>query len=196
MQEDMRQVRQEAGSQWWVLVVRGVAAVLFGILALVWPVITLLTLVVLFGAFAIVNGVFTLIGAFRDPHPREPRAWMIVAGILGILAGVIAWVWPGITTFALLMLIAAYAVVDGVMEIVAAVRRRMAGEAEVLYFASGVLAVIFGVLLFVWPARGALAITWLIGLFAIAYGVSLLVLAFRTRGVRHRGTAGTAAHAA
>jgi uncharacterized membrane protein HdeD (DUF308 family) len=192
----MQDVREEAGRHWWVLGVRGVCAILFGILAIVWPLITLITLVILFGAFAIVNGIFTLIGAFRGAHPRDSKIWMIVSGVLGIVAGIIAWVWPGLTAFALLMLIAAYAVVVGVAEVIAAVRRRTAGDTDWMYLVSGVLAVIFGILLFAWPASGALALTWLIGIFAIVYGVSLLYLAFRIRGVRHRGMAGTAPHAA
>ncbi|WP_405140849.1 HdeD family acid-resistance protein [Sphaerisporangium sp. NBC_01403] len=190
----MQDVRAEVGHHWWVLAVRGACAILFGILAIVWPLITLVTLVILFGAFAIVNGVFSLIGAFRGAHPGESRIWMIVSGVLGILAGIVAWVWPGITTLALLLLIAAYAVVIGAAEIIAAIRRRTAGDTDWTHVVSGVLAVIFGILLFAWPASGALALTWLIGIFAIVYGASLLFLAFRVRDVGHRGTAGTAAH--
>ncbi|MEV7964556.1 HdeD family acid-resistance protein [Sphaerisporangium sp. NPDC088356] len=192
----MQDVRAEVGRHWWVLAVRGACAILFGILAIVWPLITLLTLVILFGAFAIVSGVFTLIGAFRGDHPGDSKIWMIVSGVVGVLAGIVAWVWPGITALALLLLIAAYAVVIGVVEIVAAFRRRKAtGETDWMYALSGVLAVIFGILLFVWPASGALALTWLIGIFAIVYGASLVYLAVRDRGVGHRGTAGSAAHA-
>ncbi|MEU9885173.1 HdeD family acid-resistance protein [Sphaerisporangium sp. NPDC051011] len=183
------------GRQWWVLAVRGACAIVFGILAIIWPLITLLTLVVLFGIFAIVSGIFTLVGAFRGHHPGGSRTWMIVAGVLSVIAGIIAWIWPGITAFALLMLIAAYAVVIGISEIIAALRRRKAGETEWMWMVTGVLPVIFGILLFVWPAPGALALTWLIGIFAIVYGVSLLVLAYRVHDLGHRGAAGTAAHA-
>ncbi|WP_250563062.1 HdeD family acid-resistance protein [Sphaerisporangium fuscum] len=195
MQEHMQALRQEVGRHWWVLAIRGVVAIVFGVLALAWPLITLLALVVLFGAWAIVSGIFTLIGAFRGAHSAEFRAWMIVSGVLGIVAGLIAWAWPGITALALLMLIAAYAVIIGAVEIIATVRRHRAGETDWMYLASGVLAVIFGILLFIWPAKGALAVTWLIGVFAIVYGVSLLVLAYRVREIAHRGPAGTAAHA-
>ncbi|MEU8269848.1 HdeD family acid-resistance protein [Sphaerisporangium sp. NPDC049002] len=190
----MQDVRAEVGHHWWVLAVRGACGILFGILAIVWPLITLLTLVILFGAFAIVNGVFTLIGAARGTHPGDSKTWMIVSGVIGVLAGIVAWVWPGITALVLLLLIAVYAVVMGVAEIVTGIRRRTAGDTDWTHMISGVLAVIFGILLFAWPAAGALALTWLIGIFAIAYGVSLLFLAFRARDVGHRGTAGTAAH--
>ncbi|WP_203985923.1 HdeD family acid-resistance protein [Sphaerisporangium rufum] len=183
------------GRQWWAIAARGACAIIFGVLALVWPLITLLTLVVLFGAFAIVSGAFTLFGALRGEPGRDPRTWLIVSGVLAVLAGIIAWIWPGITAFALLMLIAAYAIVIGVAEIVAAVRRRAGGDTEWMYIVSGALAIIFGILLFAWPATGALALTWLIGLFAIVYGISLLVLAYRVHDIGHRGAAGTTAHA-
>jgi uncharacterized membrane protein HdeD (DUF308 family) len=191
----MHEARNEVGRHWWVYAVRGVCAILFGVLAIVWPLITLLTLVILFGAYAIVSGAFTLVGAFRGDHPRGSMTWMIVSGVLGVIAGIVAWVWPAITALALLVLIAAYAVVIGAIEIIAAVRRRGTGEMEWMYIVSGALAVVFGLLLFAWPASGALALTWLIGVFAIVYGISLIYLAYRARGVAHRGTAGSAAHA-
>ncbi|MFC6084265.1 HdeD family acid-resistance protein [Sphaerisporangium aureirubrum] len=188
----MRLVAEETTRHWWSYAVRGAAAVLFGILAIFWPLITLMTLVVLFGVFAVVSGVITLVGAVRGGDPEDSKPWAIASGILGIVAGVAAWLWPGITTFALLMLIAAYAVVVGVTEIVAALRRRSSGETEWMYVVYGGLAVLFGILMFLWPASGALALTWLIGIFAIVYGGALLVLAYRIHGVRHKGAAGTA----
>lgn len=191
----MHEMRDGVVHQWWVYAVRGACAILFGILALVWPLITLRTLVILFGAFAVVSGIFTLIGAFRGDHSAGSRTWMIVSGILSILAGLLAWVWPVITALALLMLIAAYAVVIGVIEVIAAIRRRAEGETDWMYLISGALAVAFGLLLFAWPASGALALTWLIGVYAIVYGISLLYLAYRNREVGHRGTAGSTAHA-
>lgn len=191
----MRLVAEETTRHWWSYAVRGVAAVLFGVLAIVWPLMTLLTLVVLFGAFAVVSGVVTLISVMRGGHPAESRPWALASGALSIVAGVVAWLWPGITTFALLMLIAAFAVLIGAMEIAAALRRRGNGETEWMYLAYGGLAVLFGILMFMWPGSGALALTWLIGIFAIVYGAALLVLAYRIRDVRHKGTAGTAPHA-
>ncbi|MEO3813067.1 HdeD family acid-resistance protein [Sphaerisporangium sp. B11E5] len=191
----MRVVAEETTRHWWSYAVRGVAAVLFGILAIVWPLMTLFTLVVLFGAFAVISGVITLVGTARGDHPGESRPWAIASGVLGIAAGVIAWLWPGITTFALLMLIAAYAVLIGGAEIVAAFRRRRSGETEWMYVVYGALAVLFGILMFLWPASGALALTWLIGIFAIVYGAALLMLAYRIRDVRQKGAAGTAPHA-
>ncbi|WP_433243069.1 HdeD family acid-resistance protein [Streptosporangium sp. CA-135522] len=179
---------EELSRMWWVYLVRGLCAILFGLLAIVWPGITTYALVVVFGAYAIVNGVFALFGSGRGGS----RLWMIVYGVISILAGIAAFVWPGITALALLFLIASWAVVTGVAEIVAAIRLRKALEGEWMFIVSGVLSVLFGVLLLVWPASGALAVVWLIGTMAIVYGIALLALAFRVKalGSRRPGTPG------
>lgn len=168
---------------WWIPVLRGVLAILFGILALFWPGITILALVIVFGAYAIVDGVFALIAAFRGPT-EEHRVGMAAVGVLGILAGVVALLWPGITALALLLVIAAWFVATGVFEIIAGVRLRKEIENEWLPILSGVVSVIFGILLLAWPAGGALAIAWLIGLSAIAYGITLIALGLRLRKTR------------
>jgi uncharacterized membrane protein HdeD (DUF308 family) len=180
-------------SAWWILAIRGAAAIVFGVLALVWPGITILALVIVFGAYAIVDGVFALVGAIRGV-PGESRPWLALVGVLGIVAGILVFVWPGITTLVLLMLIAAWFVVTGIFEIVAAIRLRAVLENEWMTVVSGVLSVVFGILLFIWPVRGAIALAWLIGVFAIVYGAALLVAAFRMRGLTsgpttHGGTA-------
>jgi uncharacterized membrane protein HdeD (DUF308 family) len=180
-------------SVWWILAIRGAAAVVFGILALFWPGITILALVIVFGAYAIVDGVFSLIGAMRGT-PGESRPWMVVVGVLGIVAGILTFLWPGITALVLLMLIAAWFVVTGIFEIIAAVRLRAVIRNEWMTAVTGVLSVIFGILLFIWPVRGAVALAWLIGIFAIVYGVALLAAAFRVHaltagGPRPSGTA-------
>ncbi|MBB2911166.1 uncharacterized membrane protein HdeD (DUF308 family) [Streptosporangium becharense] len=172
----------ELSRTWWVYLVRGACAILFGLLAVVWPDITLYALVVVFGAFAVVNGVFSLFNAGRGGS----RAWMILAGVVGILAGVAVLLWPGITALSLLVLIAAWAIAVGILEIVAAVRLRKVMEGEWTFIVSGVLSVLFGLLLLAWPAAGALAMIWLIGTMAIVYGVALLMLAFRLRGLGMR----------
>ncbi|GAA2408706.1 HdeD family acid-resistance protein [Actinomadura vinacea] len=165
---------------WWVLAVRGGFAVLFGLAALIWPGITVVALVLLFGAFALVDGVIALVGAIRGGFGRS-RAWAAVTGIAGIVLGLVALIWPGITAFALLMLIAVWAIVVGVFEIVSAIALRREIEGEWLYVATGTISVLFGVVLFAWPAAGALAVVWLIGLFAIVLGALLLGAAFRLR---------------
>jgi uncharacterized membrane protein HdeD (DUF308 family) len=165
---------------WWVLAVRGGFAVLFGLAALFWPGITVLALVILFGAYALVDGVMALVGAIRGGFGRS-RAWAAVTGVAGIVLGLVALIWPGITAFALLMLIAAWAVVVGVFEIVSAVALRREIEGEWFYIAAGALSVLFGVVLFAWPASGAVALVWLIGAFAIVVGAMMIGSAFRLR---------------
>ena len=186
---------------WWTFVLRGVLAVLFGILTFVWPGLALLSLVFLFGFYAITDGVLSIIAAFR--HRRgdvataaalAPAAadantpwWaMLIIGILGILAGLGALFMPGISALALLFVICAWAVATGVMSIVAAVRLRKVIEGEWLLALSGVLSIAFGVLAAIFPGAGALAIVLWIGAYAIVYGIMLTVLGFRLRSwMRH-----------
>lgn len=165
---------------WWVLAVRGGAAVLFGLVALIWPGITVLALVLLFGAYALVDGVLALYAALAGrPEAEGRRGWLVLEGVAGVLAAIGAAVWPGITALVLLYLIAAWALVTGVAEIVAAIRLRREIQGEWLMALSGVLSVVFGLLAFFFPAAGALAVVWLIATYAIVFGVVLLVLAFR-----------------
>jgi uncharacterized membrane protein HdeD (DUF308 family) len=177
---------EELARTWWVYLIRGVCAILFGLLAIAWPGITLYALVIVFGAYAIVNGVFELFSSGRGGS----RGWMIFSGIGSILVGLVVLLWPGITALILLLLIASWAVVVGILEIVAAITLRRVVEGEWMFIVSGVLAALFGILLFLWPATGALAIAWLIGVMAIVYGISLLALAFRLRGVGSYGPSG------
>ncbi|MFD0688538.1 HdeD family acid-resistance protein [Actinomadura fibrosa] len=165
---------------WWVLAVRGAFAVLFGIAAWVWPHITVLALVILFGLYALVDGVIALAEGVRGAR-GGPRGMLLLAGAAGVVLGVVALAWPGITAFVLLMLIAAWAVVTGVFEIIAAVALRRELQGEWAYALTGAVSVLFGVLLFAWPASGAVAVAWLIGFFAILFGAALLGAAFRLR---------------
>jgi uncharacterized membrane protein HdeD (DUF308 family) len=167
---------------WWAVVLRGVAAVLFGLMALIWPGITLLVLVALFGAYALVDGLFALGSAiFGGGNTAGSRVWLAVEGVAGIVAGIMTFFWPGITTLVLLWLIAAWALVTGVFEIVAAIRLRREIQGEWLLALSGALSVVFGIMLMVWPAAGALALVILIGLYAILFGVVLIWLGLRLR---------------
>ena len=168
---------------WWLLVLRGVLAIAFGILAFVQPKITLSALVLVFGAYALINGIFTLMVALRAPK-GTPRIGMVVfLGLLGIAAGVLTFFYPGITALSLLVVIAWWAILTGVFEIVAAIRLRQELTNEWLLILSGVLSVAFGVLLIVMPNAGALSIIWLIGIYAVLYGILLLALAFRLKGL-------------
>jgi uncharacterized membrane protein HdeD (DUF308 family) len=168
---------------WWLVVLRGVFAIMFGVLALAWPRLTLFALVILFGAYALVDGVINLGTAIFGDRPAR-RGWLIVEGLAGIAIGVLTFFWPGVTALALLWLIAAWALITGVLEIAAAIRLRKEIRNEWLLALSGVLSVVFGLTLAIWPTSGALAVVVVIGIFATAYGVALVFLGFHLRTLR------------
>jgi uncharacterized membrane protein HdeD (DUF308 family) len=177
---------------WWIVALQGVAAIVFGILALVWPGITLLALVFLFAAYALVDGALALIRGFRrGGDGGRPDWWRIARGVVGIAAGVIAFTMPGITAYVLLILIAAWAIVSGAIELVAAYQLRDVIHGEWLLVLDGAVAIVFGIALIAFPSAGAVAVVWLIGAFTIVSGVILLVIAFRSRA-RARRTGSTA----
>lgn len=167
---------------WWSAALRGAVAVLFGLAALLRPDITLVALVVLFGAYALIDGVFALVGIFGGADSGASRLWLLVRGVAGIVAGLIAFVLPGITALALLYLIALWAIVAGVAEIVIAIELRKRIRGEWAMIAGGAVSVVFGVLLALLPWVGILSLVWLIGIYAIVFGVLLLIAAFRVRG--------------
>jgi uncharacterized membrane protein HdeD (DUF308 family) len=190
---DESNVVSQLGPRWGWIALRGVAAISFGVLAFLLPGLTLAVLVVLWGAYVLVDGVLALAAAFRLRDGGR-RMWSLLAvGLLGIVVGVLTFVWPGITALALLLLIAAWAIATGVLEIVAAVRLRKEIDNEWLLVVSGIASVVFGVLLVIWPASGALALVWLIASFALLLGVLLIALAFRLRGLAHHGAGPAAA---
>ena len=191
-------VVDQLARHWWVIGLRGLAAILFGVLAFVWPGMTLAVLVLLFGAYALVDGVLTLIAAFRGGV--QHRIVMLVEGVVSVLAGLAAFVWPGLTALVLLYIIAFWAIVTGVLEIVAAIRVRRAISNELGLVIGGVLSVVFGVVLLIAPGAGALAVIFLIGAYAVVFGIALLGLAWRLRehhqtAIRGAPLGGTAATA-
>ncbi len=178
-----------ASRNWGWIALRGVVAILFGILGFMWPAITLGALVLLWGAYALVDGVLALIGAFRVRDRGGPFWRLLLVGVAGIAAGLLAFVMPGITALVLLMFIAAWAILIGVFQVAAAIRLRREIEGEWLLALSGVLSVAFGVLMVLRPGQGALAVVWLLAGYAIVFGVLLLVLGFRLRGLRRPAAA-------
>jgi uncharacterized membrane protein HdeD (DUF308 family) len=166
---------------WWLILLRGVFAVIFGVLTFIWPAGSLLTLVFLYGAYAFVDGIFALAAAFTGGGPA-PRWWLAIVGVLGVGAGLATFIWPGMTALVLLLFIAGWAIAGGVMQIIGAIQLRKEIDNEWLLAASGVISVIFGVALAVQPGVGALALITVIGVFAIIYGVVLILLALRLRG--------------
>jgi uncharacterized membrane protein HdeD (DUF308 family) len=175
---------QRVADHWWVFGLRGIAAIIFGILAFIWPGVTLTLLILLWGAYALIDGVLGLVGSFRTG--QEHRWALLLEGIVGIAAGVATFVWPGLTALVLVYIIAAWALVTGVLEIVGAIRLRKVIDNEWWMAISGALSILFGIILFVAPGAGALALVWLIAAYAIVFGVILLALAFRLRGMAHR----------
>lgn len=177
-------MRENLTRYWWAVVLRGAAAILFGIMALIWPDITLIVLVALFGAYVLVDGIISLATAIAGSRGRGRRGWLVFEGIVSVLLGVLTFLWPDITALVLLWVIAAWALVTGVLEIVAAVRLRREIRGEWLLALGGVLSVLFGILLIVWPAAGALAVVFLIGIYAIMFGAALVGLGLRLRRIR------------
>jgi uncharacterized membrane protein HdeD (DUF308 family) len=170
-------------NNWGMVLVRGILAILFGIAALVVPGITLIVLVALFGAYALVDGVILSLLAI-EARKGHPNWWlMLLSGLVGIAAGLVTLVWPGITAASLFYVIVAWVIGTGIFETIYALRFRKEIEGEGLLVLDGVLSVAFGILLIAQPAAGALAVVWMIGVFAIAYGVILVVLAFRLRNL-------------
>jgi uncharacterized membrane protein HdeD (DUF308 family) len=167
---------------WWMLLLRGIAAVVFGIVILVWPQIALTTLVLMWGAYAVVDGIFALVMGFQG-QPVYANRWLtILEGVVSIIAGVVAFVRPDITALALLYVIAGWAIVTGILEFIAAIELRKEISGEFWLGLSGVLSVVFGVLLFVYPGAGLLSLLWLLAVYAIAFGGAMIFLSFRLRG--------------
>ena len=170
-------------SNWDMFLVRGILAILFGIATLLMPGITLVVLVVLFGAYALLDGVVLSIIAIKE-RKAHPDWWlMLLTGLVSIAAGVVTFAWPGITTVSLFYVIVAWAIVTGIAEAIYAIRFRKVIEGEWLLVLDGILSAAFGVLLIAQPVAGALAVLWMIGVYAIAYGAMLVVLAFRLRNL-------------
>lgn len=170
---------------WWMMLIRGLGAIVFGVLVILLPDLALPALILLFAAYVAVDGIFSLAQAWaaRSVHDRW---WVnLIEGIAGLAAAVIAVLWPGLTALALLYLIAAWAVITGVFEIAAAFELRKQITNEIWLGISGILSVVFGGLLFAFPGSGALAVLWIIGAYSFVFGIMLCVLAFHLREFRH-----------
>jgi uncharacterized membrane protein HdeD (DUF308 family) len=172
---------EQLSREWWLLALRGLIGIAFGVVAFLWTGITLLALVALFGAYMFVDGVFALVQAFRFRHERERWPMLLLEAVLGIAIGVLTFFWPGITALAWLYTIAAWAVVSGILEIVLAIRLRREIKNEWLLALTGVASIALGIVLALMPLAGLLAWVWVIGSYAIVFGVLLIALAFRLR---------------
>jgi len=183
-----RHLASSLSRSWWLLVLRGIAAILFGAIAYAQPGISLAALVLLFGAYSTADGILAFCTAIAGSKAHESWWILLLEGLLGIGVGVLTFLAPGVTALALLLYIAVWAVATGVLEIAAAIRLRKEMEHEWLLLLSGLASVAFGGILMARPSAGALAVLWLIGSYAIVFGVLLLMLAFRVRGFAGRLT--------
>ena len=172
---------------WWVLALRGLLAVLFGFAALVLPLGNLEAVGRLFGVYAILEGALVVLIGMRGTLYRGA---FLSEGAFGIVAGLVALAWPGVTALVLLYVVAIWAILSGIAEMIAAVALRREIEGEWVLFLVGVLSVVLGVAMAVLPSVGVLSLIWLVGLYALAVGVAMIVLAFRVRDVRRRGSSG------
>jgi len=172
-------------SNWWSLVLRGVVGVLLGLFTFAWPGITLAGIVLVFGAYALIDGVVSLAGALRAIQARERWGVLVLEGLVGIGAAVVTAFWPAITALALVYIIAAWAIITGVLEISAALRLRQYIRGEWLLALGGIASVIFGFLVMIAPIAGALVIALWFGAYALLFGVLMVALGIRLRSSQH-----------
>lgn len=165
---------------WWLLLLRGIAGIVFGVLAFVWPGITLLTMIIFYGAYALMDGVFAIGAAFRGGDAQS-RWWLILIGLLGIAAGLLTFLWPGLTALALATFIGVWSLIHGVFEIVGAIKIRKEIDNEWWLILSGAISVLFGLVLLIRPGEGVLALIWVIGAYSIIFGALLVAFALRLR---------------
>jgi uncharacterized membrane protein HdeD (DUF308 family) len=165
---------------WWLILLRGICALVFGILTFIWPGITLLTLIAFYGAFALIDGMLSIWAAIFGGN-MAPRWWLLIVGLLGVAAGLITLLMPGVTALVLLFFIAFWAIATGAMQIVGAIRLRKEIDNEWMLIAGGALSILFGVILLVQPGAGALGLLFVIGAYAVIYGVILIGFSLKLR---------------
>ena len=178
-----RPLLRHLAEYWWLVLLRGIAAVVFGLLAFFMPAIAGLSLVFLWGAYTLADGILSLwAGIAGKEASTGSRWWLALTGLLGIAAGLIAFLAPGLTATVLLIFIAVWSIAIGVMAIIGAIKLRKEIEGEWLLILSGAFAIIFGILMFTRPASAALAVVWMIATFAIVFGIDMILLAFKLKG--------------
>lgn len=168
---------------WWILLLRGISAIAFAVLAWWQPALTLAALVLLFGAYVLADGVLGVWAAFRGREQNRHWWLLLLWGLVGIVAGLATFVVPGLTALILLFYIAAWAIASGVLQLFTAIRLRKQIQGEFLMGLGGVISVLFGLCLIVWPGAGALSLIWLIAFWAALFGVLMVVLAFKLKGM-------------
>ena len=176
------EVLRSLADNWWLLLLRGIAAIAFGVLTFFWPGLTLVALTLLWGAYALMDGVIAIWAAFNaSGGDAGPRWWLGLSGVAGTLAGVVTFYYTGTTTLVLLMFIAVWAIIIGILQIWGAIALRKVLQHEWLLILNGVLSIAFGVVLLAQPGTGALALAWTIAWYAIFFGCLYVALAFRLK---------------
>lgn len=175
------QLAHALSRHWWVLLVRGLAAIVFGVLALAMPLVSLTSLILLFGAYSLFDGIVGVWSALGTHREHDHWVALLLWGILGVVVGLLTFLAPGVTALALLFYIAIWAIATGSLQIVTAIRLRKEIEGELLLVIAGLASVAFGVLLMAQPAAGALAVVMLIGTYAVLFGLLLVLLAFKVK---------------
>jgi uncharacterized membrane protein HdeD (DUF308 family) len=178
---------------WWALLIRGIAAIIFGALCFAMPGVTIRVLIWLFGAFALVDGVFGLIAYLQAKKAGEDHGGLLFEALVGIAVGLAVLFWPGLTAVVLLYFIGGWAIMRGIFEIVAAVKLRKVIKGEFWMILGGIVSVLFGITLFARPGVGALAVIWIIGVYAIIFGIVLVGLAFVAKKLGKEITSATEA---
>jgi uncharacterized membrane protein HdeD (DUF308 family) len=171
---------------WWSLVIRGSAAILFGLLSIAWPGVTVGALVLLFGVYALIDGIVALAGIRKASAEHQRWGALVVEGIVGILAALATFAWPAITAVVLIYMIAAWALITGVLEIAAAIQLRQHVSGELLLALAGLASIAFGVLLMIFPLTGALLLAVWLGVYCLFFGVTLILLGLRLRSHHRR----------
>ncbi|HWS84031.1 MAG TPA: DUF308 domain-containing protein [Ktedonobacteraceae bacterium] len=166
---------------WRMLALRGILAILFGLIVITVPGIALLAFIYVFGAYALIDGIIAVVVSLRERGSLNRWGWVLFEGILSIVAGLVAFELPGLTALALLYLVAAWAIATGVLEIVAGLAIRTFEAREWLLILAGILSVVFGILLIRFPGAGLLSLLWLVSIYAIIFGILLIIRAFQLR---------------
>lgn len=177
----MKDLTSMLSKYWWVLAIRGVGAIAFGVLAIAWPGLTLALMVMFFGAYILFDGIIGIVDLISYRNTLENWWLLLLEGVLGVVIGLLTLLMPGITGYLLLMFVAAWAIAGGVLRIIAAIRLRDHIQGEWILAVGGALSILFGALLVLAPHAGIVSLAWIIGFWAIAFGVLFILLALRLR---------------
>jgi uncharacterized membrane protein HdeD (DUF308 family) len=177
---------------WWLFLLRGILGIIFGLLALIFPGPTMLSLVLLFSAYMLVDGIFAIVSAVRAiRHEQDRWGLLVFEGLLNIATGIIAFLWPGITVLAFVLLVAAWAIVSGALMTTAGFRLNT-NHGRWWLILGGLLSLAYGALLFITPLIGAIVLTWWLGAYALAFGIALVIFSFKLRSRQNERVSPTA----